>query len=87
MKTATIQARIEPKLKKEVEAILAKLGLSASEAIGMYYSSIKRHRGIPFELKVPNKAVQKAMRDAELGRNLRTVKNPKNLVAEILAQK
>jgi DNA-damage-inducible protein J len=87
MKTATVQARIEPKLKKEVEAILAKIGLSASEAISMYYSSIKLHKGIPFEAKVPNKALRKAMRDVELGRNLHRVKNPDNLIEEILAQK
>lgn len=87
MKTATVQARIEPKLKKDVEAILAKIGLSASEAISMYYSSIKLHKGIPFEAKVPNKGLRKAMRDAELGRNIHRVKNPDNLIEEILAQK
>ena len=32
-KTATIRTRIEPGLKREVEAILAQLGLTASETV------------------------------------------------------
>ena len=87
MKTATVQARIEPKLKKDVEAILAKIGLSASEAISMYYSSIKLHKGIPFEAKVPNKNLRKAMRDAELGRNLHSAKNAADMMNQILGKR
>ncbi|MFN8973066.1 MAG: type II toxin-antitoxin system RelB/DinJ family antitoxin [Alphaproteobacteria bacterium] len=87
MKTATVQARIEPKLKKDVEAILAKIGLSASEAISMYYSSIKLHKGIPFEAKVPNKGLRKAMRDAELGRNLHSAKNAADMMNQILGKR
>jgi DNA-damage-inducible protein J len=87
MKTATVQARIEPKLKKDVEAILAKIGLSASEAISMYYSSIKLHKGIPFEAKVPNKGLRKAMRDAELGRNLHSAKDAADMMNQILGKR
>ena len=35
-KTATINSRIAPKLKKEAEAIFAQLGLSTSEAITLF---------------------------------------------------
>lgn len=87
MKTATIQARIEPQLKKDVEKILAKIGLSASQAISMYFNGIKRHQGIPFELKIPNKTVQKAIKDARAGRNLYKAKNSKTMVADILADR
>lgn len=83
MKTATIQARIAPKLKKDVEVILAKLGLSASDAIAMYYSQIKHHQGIPFDVRVPKKSVQKAMRDIDLGRNLTKADNLDELIAQL----
>ncbi len=87
MKTATIQVRIEPKLKEDVEKILAKLGLTASQAIGMFYHSIKMTKSVPVETKIPNKATREAMRDVDLRRNLYKVKDPNNLVAEILSKK
>ena len=87
MKTATVQARIEPKLKKDVEAILAKIGLSASEASSMYYSSIKLHKGIPFEAKVPNKGLRKAIRDVDLRRNLHSAKDAADMMNQILGKR
>jgi DNA-damage-inducible protein J len=36
MKTTTVRARIEPSLKKDIEPVLAELGLSVSEAIVLY---------------------------------------------------
>jgi DNA-damage-inducible protein J len=84
MKTATIQVRIEPKLKSDVEKILDKMGISASQAISMFYSSIKLNKGIPFEMKVPNRATREAMEDVRLRRNLYTVKDPDNFIQEIL---
>jgi addiction module RelB/DinJ family antitoxin len=49
-KTAMIRAEIEPKLKSEVENILAQLGLSASDTINLLYRQIKVRRGLPFEV-------------------------------------
>ena len=53
-KTATIRTRIEPVLKNEVEAILAQLGLTASEAVHLLYRQIQLQRGLPFEVRLPN---------------------------------
>ena len=61
-KTDMIRARIEPELKAEAEAILSKLGLSATDAITVFYKLITIERGLPFEVKIPNKKTQKAMR-------------------------
>ena len=36
-KSATVRTRIEPGLKNEVEAILAHLGLTASETVHLLY--------------------------------------------------
>jgi len=83
MKTATVQVRIEPQLKKDVEAILAKIGVTASQAISMYYSSIKLNKGIPFENRIPNKATRAAMRDVDLKRNLSHAKNGADLRAQL----
>ena len=62
---ATVRARIDVDLKKDVEEILSEIGLSTSQAITMFMKGIKRERGIPFELKIPNETTLKAMQEAK----------------------
>jgi len=70
---ATVRARIDANLKHDVEAILSEIGLSTSQAITMFMKGIKRERGIPFELKIPNEKTLEAMRDAEVGINMEEI--------------
>ena len=65
-----IRARIQPDLKAKAEAMLDKLGLSPSTAINLFYRQIVAHRGLPFEVKLPNTKTKKSMRDAQAGRGL-----------------
>ena len=68
IKTASVHARIQPSLKVQAEIILAKLGISTSEAIAIYFSQIALQKGLPFAVKIPNKTTRKAMREASEGR-------------------
>lgn len=52
-KTSSIHVRVEPKIKKEVEAILSTLGMTSAEAINIYLYQIILNSGIPFEIKSP----------------------------------
>ncbi|MCC8091062.1 MAG: type II toxin-antitoxin system RelB/DinJ family antitoxin [Oscillospiraceae bacterium] len=52
-KTSNLYARIEPDVKEQAESILSALGISASNAITMFYKQIILQRGIPFEMKLP----------------------------------
>jgi DNA-damage-inducible protein J len=69
-KTGMIRARISPALKAEAEGILHQLGLSASDAIRMFYRQVTLCRGLPFEPRIPNATTRKALHDAEAGRNM-----------------
>jgi DNA-damage-inducible protein J len=69
----TVRARIDADLKHDVEAILSEIGLSTSQAITMFMKGIKRERGIPFELKIPNEETLEAMKDAEVGINMEEI--------------
>ena len=51
--TAAVYARIDPQLKKDVEAILSELNVTPSSLIQMLYGQIKLTKGIPFEIKLP----------------------------------
>ena len=55
--TATVYARIEPKLKEEVDYILKELGVTPSSLIQMLYSQIKLTKRIPFDISIPKKSV------------------------------
>lgn len=52
-KTANLYARIEPNLKEQAEGILSTLGISASNAITIFYKQIVLQKGLPFEVKLP----------------------------------
>ena len=53
-KSANLYARIEPDVKEQAESILSTLGISASNAINMFYKQIILQRGLPFEVKIPS---------------------------------
>ena len=53
-KSANLYVRIEPEIKKKKKKILSTLGISASNAINMFYKQIILQRGLPFEVKIPD---------------------------------
>ncbi|MDH5718968.1 MAG: type II toxin-antitoxin system RelB/DinJ family antitoxin [Spirochaetia bacterium] len=82
-KDATIQARINGDLKKKVEKILQKLGLSHSEAINVFYNQLEMHQGLPFSVKIPNKETINAMKDSISGNNLKKFDKAEDLFDEL----
>ncbi|MDD6004686.1 MAG: type II toxin-antitoxin system RelB/DinJ family antitoxin [Firmicutes bacterium] len=53
-KTSNIYIRIEPEIKKEAEEILETLGIGASQAVNMFYKQIILHKGMPFDVNIPD---------------------------------
>lgn len=52
-KSANLYARIEPDVKEQAESILSALGITASNAINMFYKQIIFQKGLPFAVKLP----------------------------------
>jgi len=69
-KTATVHARIEPKLKKQAEGILRRLGLNQTQAITLFYKQVELHNGLPFDIVIPNKTTLRTLQNTDAGRNL-----------------
>jgi len=69
-RSAMVRARIEPRLKSEVEAIFQKIGLNASEAITVFYSHVKLSRGMPFDVRIPNKSSRKTIEESRKRKDL-----------------
>ena len=82
MKTEVINTRVEPALKRSVAAALKPLGLSTSEAITLFLHQVALHKGLPFEVRVPNKKTQKAIKDALAGKNYKEYASLEDLKRE-----
>ena len=52
-KTATLNLRVNPVVKKRAEEVLSKLGVPMSTAIDMYLNQISLTGGIPFSVVLP----------------------------------
>ena len=63
-KTSSISARINENDKKKAEAVFKELGITASQAISMFYKQVQLRRGIPFPVEIPNETTQAAIREA-----------------------
>jgi DNA-damage-inducible protein J len=66
-KTASVNARIEPAVKKKAERIFADIGITASDAVGMFYRQVVYRRGLPFEVRIPNSTTVAALEELERG--------------------
>ena len=71
-KTDTLNIRIEPKLKKEVETTLNDLGMNIAEAVTIFLKQVVMTDSIPFSIRKPklNAETIKAIEEAEQGINL-----------------
>ena len=52
-KTATLNLRVNPQLKKDAESILNRLGIPMSTAIDIFLTQIVLVEGIPFPVQLP----------------------------------
>ena len=64
-KSANLYARIEPEVKEQAEAILNALGISASNAITMFYKQIILKKGIPFDVRLPEQPLDISLMTSE----------------------
>lgn len=64
-KDVIVRSRMNAKRKKHVEAVLQKLGMNHSEAINLFYAQVELLKGLPFDVRIPNKTTIEAMKEAE----------------------
>lgn len=64
-KTATVNTRLDPDLKREAEAVFAQLHLSPTDAIRIFYRQVALRHGLPFDLCVPNDETAAAIRELD----------------------
>ncbi len=66
-----VRARIDADTKARATAALDAMGLSVSDAIRLLMLRIADEQRLPFDLRVPNAATQRAMRELDEGKGER----------------
>ncbi len=69
-KSAMVRARLEPKLKEQVEAVFQKMGISSTQAITMFYKQVELRDGLPFDVVIPHKITKKTFESTDAGKDL-----------------
>ena len=69
-KEAMVRARMEPELKERAELVFRKLGLSATEAITLFYRQVELRRGLPFPVEIPNEETVRTFKATDRGEGL-----------------
>ena len=90
---ANLTVRIDEKLKADAESVLSKLGLTASNAIRIFFSQIRNTKGIPFELKLYDEpsaetvaAIKQEEKDLKAGKVSRSYTDVDTLTADLLKE-
>lgn len=81
-KIATARALIDPKIKKEAENILRKIGLSVSKSYELFYRQVIAQQGLPFDLQIPNEKTMKAINNSRRGKG-KTFTTPRKLFDDL----
>ena len=79
-----VRARINERVKKEAEAVLASIGLTVSDAFRLMMVRVAAEKALPFEPLVPNAETVEAMKGARCGKLVAAGK-PKNLLRKLNA--
>ncbi|MCD6117650.1 type II toxin-antitoxin system RelB/DinJ family antitoxin [bacterium] len=82
-RTAVIQARIDPEIKKKAQNIFSELNITMSEAISLFLTQVTLNRGIPFDIRIPNRLTARTLSDSETGKELHQVSDVNELFKEL----
>ena len=82
-KTAMIRARTESKLKNKVERIFEALGMTASQAINLFYHRVELENGLPFDLRIPNSKTLRVMVDLDNKKDLHKFDHVEDMLKDL----
>ncbi|MBI5967945.1 MAG: type II toxin-antitoxin system RelB/DinJ family antitoxin [Deltaproteobacteria bacterium] len=82
-KTETVRARIEPHLKKKAEDVLEELGLSATQAINLFYRQIMLRKGLPFDVVIPNATTRRTIEGTDAGKDIVVCKDADDMFRKL----
>ena len=82
-KSTSISARIDPLVKTKAEKVFHELGLTASQAITLFYRQVDLKKGLPFPVEIPTAETLKAVAEARESRGIRSFESADNLFQDL----
>jgi DNA-damage-inducible protein J len=70
---------MEPKLKAQAAQVLARIGVSTSDAITMFMRQVVLQKDLPVEVRAPNAESRRAIAELEAGQGLTSRQTTKEL--------
>ena len=87
-KTSVVNIRTEPEIKKQVENLFSKFGISVSDAVNIFFHQSLMQGGLPFQIQLPkpNPETIAAIEDVNKNRNMsRTFDSVDELIKDLNA--
>ena len=66
----TTSIKLDKEAKEQAKLIFKELGITMGDAFNMFLSQVNLHKGIPFEIKIPNDTTKQVIREARVGKNV-----------------
>jgi DNA-damage-inducible protein J len=82
-RTEVVQARMDAQTKAQAVQVFNELNISTSQAITVFFRQVALQRGIPFDLKIPNKVTAETVAKVRRGEELIRVSGIDELRGEI----
>ena len=82
-RTEVVQARMDAQTKAQAVEVFNELNISTSQAITVFFRQVALQRGIPFDLKIPNKVTAETVAKVRRGEELIRVSGIDELRGEI----
>ena len=82
-KNTSVNVRTTEEIKRGAEDIFSGLGLNISSAVNLFLKQVINYRGIPFDLRLPDKETLHAMDDIENSRNLESADTVEGMCKKI----
>lgn len=81
--TLEVKGRVFPSTKREAEEVFRHYHLSTSQAINLFFHAVAESKSLSLNLKMPNKATQKAMDDVKKGIGLKEFNNVQEMLDDL----
>lgn len=78
-----VRARIDPVIKNEAAAVLAKMGLTVSDLCRMALTRVAHEKRLPFSEEIPNALTRETMEKAERGEDVFYAKDFDDLLTQL----
>lgn len=66
----TTSIKLDREVKEKAKDIFKELGLTMGEAVNIFLNQVTLHKGLPFDVKIPNDETKRTIEEARQGVNM-----------------